>query len=60
MYALGLGVERDLVLAYMWSTLAIAEDAENAAENRGRIAQRLTKEEIIKAERMAKEWLPMK
>jgi hypothetical protein len=59
MYALGLGVERDFVLAYMWSTLALAEDAENADENRDRIAQRMTDKEIAKAERMAAAWQPV-
>jgi TPR repeat protein len=59
MYALGLGVERNFVLAYMWSTLAIAGDAENADENRKRIAQRMTEEEVAKAERMAQEWQPV-
>ena len=58
MYALGLGTDQDFVLAYMWATLAAAEDAQNAEENLARIAERLSAEQIAEAERLAAEWKP--
>ena len=60
MYALDLGVERDLVAAYMWATLAAAEDAQNAEENLARMAEYLSDEQIAEAERLAAEWRPRK
>ncbi len=52
------GVAQNFVLAYMWATLAAAQDAENAEENRARIAKRLSAEQIAEAARMAAAWQP--
>jgi len=57
MYAEGWGVPKDLVLAHMWANLAAAKGISAAAENRQRFAQRMTREQVEAAQRLAREWL---
>ena len=58
MYALGLGLAQDLVLVYMWATLAVDEDAEFAEANRTRLAALMTPKQIAAAEQLAENWEP--
>ncbi len=64
LYATGRGVEQDLVLAYMYSTLAArgyekwAPDAREAAlRNRDWVAARMSPEELDQAQQRIKQWL---
>ena len=58
MYALGPGLAQDLVLAYMWVSLAVDEDADFAEQNRARLAPLMTPEQIGEAEQLAEAWEP--
>jgi uncharacterized protein len=55
-YAEGLGVEPNLVRAYMWFELAAARGHEMAKSNRSFIAERMSAEQIDEAEVLAAEW----
>ena len=57
MYAQGFGVPEDIVLAYMWSNLAAAQGNEGAQENKDRIEQQMTREQIGEAQRLSREWI---
>jgi len=67
MYEKGEGVLLNRVAAYMWYNLAashglgesspIGEEV-HAAEQRDRLAQQMTSEEVNQAERLAREWVP--
>jgi len=57
MYWNGQGVPQDAVLAYMWLNLAAAQEPDAAAE-RDVAASEMTPDEIAKAQRMAREWMP--
>ncbi len=62
-YASGRGVAKDPVEAYRWFNLAAAtadDDVtrDNAARNRDAIAQTMTREEIARAQALAREWKP--
>lgn len=57
MYAEGWGVPQDFVLAHMWYNLAAAQGISAGAENRQRIAQRMTRAQVEKAQGHAREWL---
>ena len=61
MYLTGYGVPKDYVQAYMWSYLAAARDNKMARKNRDIVAKRMTRFQILKAKRLAKEareWRP--
>jgi TPR repeat protein len=58
MYANGEGVLLDDTLAHMWSNLAAARGNSLAAENRAKVAERMTREQIAKAQWLAREWQP--
>jgi len=58
MYALGLGVPQDHVLAHMWANLAAAGGHEIARKARGGIEAYMTTAQIAEAQRMAREWRP--
>ena len=58
-YCLGLDVESDLVEAHKWFNLAALRGNPEAREYRGEIAQDMTKLEISKAQRRAREWLQL-
>jgi hypothetical protein len=64
-YATGEGGALDIVSAHMWFNLAAARfpasDARNreiAIRNRDVVANKMTREEIVRAQQMAREWRP--
>lgn len=57
-YALGDGTPVDMVQAHVWFTLAARHGLQAAGVNRGRVAQRMTAEEVAQAEKLAAEWRP--
>ena len=62
MYANGRGVVQDYVQAHMWRNLAASrltgEYLEREVQGRDAIAERMTTEQIAKAQRRAREWTP--
>ncbi len=50
--------ERDYAEAYMWYSLALSQGNEWAAENRHRLANKMTPEQMAEAERLVAEWTP--
>lgn len=60
MYAEGLGVSRNYVLAYMWADLAAAQGDQDAIELREKLFMSMTPSQIIKAHKTAREWKPKK
>ena len=58
MYRLGQGVPQDQVLAHMWFNLATAQGNKNARKNRDIAASLMTREQIDKAQKLAREWKP--
>ena len=58
MYANGIGVPEDQVLAYMWWNLAAANGYENAyTNNKGIIAKRMTSSQIAEAQKLSRDCL---
>lgn len=68
MYQFGQGVPQDYVRAYMWFNIASAHWTDNptdspkklAAENRDKIARRMTPTQVAEAQKLAREWKPKK
>jgi TPR repeat protein len=62
MYGLGHGVPRDYVYAYMWLSLAAADGNkfEVARKTRDALEKHMTRSQVEKAKRLAKEWKPKK
>lgn len=63
LYANGWGVARDDVLAHMWLNLAVSgaqgrKFRRGLTRRRDNVAQRLTPEQILEAQRLAREWRP--
>ncbi len=62
MYALGQGIPQDHVAAHMWLSLAVAqssgEDRDRYVKARDAVAERMTAEQIVEAQRLAREWKP--
>jgi TPR repeat protein len=67
MYAHGQGVPEDAVRAHMWLSLSAAHAAQitgaqklarDAQELRDNVAQKMTPEQILEAEQLAREWKP--
>jgi len=61
MYATGKGVMKDYVQAYKWWSLAIATeqsllDREQLIKNRSNVEEKMTKEQIAEAQRLAIKW----
>lgn len=56
-YSNGCGVEQDLVSAHKWFNLAALKGSEAAKEVREEIAADMTRDEIAKAQREARNWL---
>ena len=48
---------QDDVLAYMWWNLAAAQGNEDAQEDKDRIEQQMTREQIAEAQRLSREWI---
>ena len=55
MYAEGMGVPQDNVLAHMWFNLGASNGSEPSANNRDRIAKIMTPQAIEQAQKMASE-----
>ena len=56
----GYGVPQDHVQAHMWLSLAAASGNETAAGNRDKVADKMTPAQIEQAQRLAREWTPIK
>ena len=55
-YEEGIGVAQDYVLAHMWLSLAWAQGEERAKVFLDRLVKQMTREQIAKAQKMAREW----
>ena len=55
MYASGRGVPQDDVEAHMWTDLAVAR---SSGEDRDFYAAKMTAEQVVEAQRLAREWKP--
>ena len=60
MYTEGEGVPQDYVLAHMWLNLAGAGGHEEAREMRNKITEKMSREQVEEAQRLAREWKPGK
>ena len=63
LYSQGRGVPQDDVLAHMWLNLAASQGGENQKDRavaRDQLAQKMTREQLAEAQRMAREWRPLK
>jgi uncharacterized protein len=60
MYFKGPGVPQDYVLAHMWWNLAGSNGNKNAVENRNIVEKKMSKQQIEKAQEMARNWKPKK
>lgn len=58
MYAQGKGVVQDYAQAHKWYNLAAAQGHHQAAQARDDLAERMTSEQIARAQRLAREWQP--
>lgn len=59
LYALGQGVPRDYVTAYLWFALAANAGYDLAAGDRDRTAALLTPAQLEKAKKLVKQWKPL-
>jgi uncharacterized protein len=59
MYATGRGCEIDLVSAHKWLNIAAIKGSERAASLRADLAQAMSKMELARALRAAREWMTM-
>ena len=62
MYAVGLGVARDLVEAHRWTNIAAARlpagrVRQSSVSNRNAAAAQMSPAQILKAQRLARDWL---
>ena len=55
MYLTGAGVRQDKVYAHMWWSIAASNGSEVGARNRDRVVKEMTKDQIAKAQRLARE-----
>ena len=55
MYANGDGIQKDNIYAHMWFDIVALSGDENAVENRDIIARRMTKDQLLKAQKLARE-----
>jgi TPR repeat protein len=58
MYETGQGVPQDYVLAHMWFNLSAAQGNQAAALTRDDLANRMTRAQIVEAQKLAREWKP--
>lgn len=58
-YATGRGCEIDLVAAHKWLNIAAIKGSERAAILRAELLESMTKTELAKALRAAREWMTM-
>ncbi len=60
MYFNGLGVPKDYVRAHLWANLAASHGGEDAIKRRDTIATFMIPHQIAEAQRLAREWKPVK
>ena len=60
MYAVGKGVKRDYVQAYKWLSLCAASGEESCVAQRDLVAAKLSSSKLANAQRLAREWKPIK
>jgi TPR repeat protein len=56
MYAIGQGVPQDYVLAHMWWNIAGSKGSKDATKNRNIVKNKMTPQQIEKAQEMARNW----
>ena len=59
-YYAGHGVPKDYAEAHKWLNLSAAAGNTKAGENRDIVAKRMTPEQVAEAQRLAREWKPLK
>jgi TPR repeat protein len=60
MYSYGRGVPKDYVRAQMWFILSAEQGNQTAAKKREINAQHMTPAQIAEAQKLAREWKPIK
>jgi TPR repeat protein len=55
MYLNGIGVPQNILRAHMWVNLAASQGVEAAENERDKLAQQMTSEDIVLAHQMARE-----
>jgi len=60
MYANGTGVLQDYALAHMWLNICGSNGGEDCVKNRKAVEERMSKQQIEKAQEMARNWKPKK
>ena len=60
MYDNGQGVLQDYALAHMWFNLSGSNGNKRGVENRNIVEKKMTKQQIEKAQDMARNWKPKK
>ena len=60
MYYHGEGIPQDYVLAYMWWNLSGSQGQKSARENRDILEEEMTRQQVAKAQEMARSWKPKK
>ena len=60
MYDEGQGVDQDYVLAHMWANLGASNGSKDAMKGRNIVEKKMTKQQIEKAQEMARNWKPKK
>jgi len=58
-YSIGLDVETDMVTAHKWFNLAAVAGDERAKDYRREISRELSSEEIVEAQKLAREWIAL-
>lgn len=59
MYSAGRGVERNFIEAHKWLNIAALRGSLAARSYRSEVAEEMTKADIAKAQRLAREWLAL-
>ena len=60
MYRAGQGVARNYALAYLWLSLAAAQNYEKARQTLNDLERKMTPQQRDEAQRMAREWKPIR
>ena len=58
MYAKGIGMPEDLIIAYIWLNLAAAQGNEDAKTAREALERMMTPAQIAEAQKLSREWKP--
>lgn len=59
MYSIGREVRQDYIEAHKWFNLAAVRGKQEAKQYRTELAQEMSKSDVARAQRMAREWLKM-